>query len=67
MAETNDIGLTLFVANKKIKFVYESSQEVKYKKFMLLSTIIGLSCLSPTGNFVLKVRLTNKLLSRFMI
>ena len=29
MAETNDIGLTLFVANKKIKFVYESSQEVK--------------------------------------
>ena len=55
MAETNEIGLNLFIANKKVKFVFDQNQEAKYKKFLLLSTIIGLSTLSYTGNMVLKV------------
>ncbi len=70
MLGTDEIGLTLFIANKRVKFRFGFSQEVKYKKFLLLSTIIGLSCLSIKGTFVIKVMLTyNKLTLtfRFMI
>jgi len=64
MSATDGSGLTLFIANKKITFVYDSSQEVKYKKFLLLSTIIGLGCLSTGGNLVIKVIIKSN--KRFM-
>lgn len=55
LEKTDGIGVTLFMARKFLKFDKEINQEIKYKKFMLLNTIIGLGVLSTGGNFVLKI------------
>lgn len=53
--KTDESGVTLFVARKLIKFEKEFNQEIKYKKFLLLNVILGLSVLSEGGNFVIKI------------
>ena len=53
--KSEDIGISLFIAKKHVKFRKELSQEIKLKKFFLLNTIIALSVLSKGGNFVIKI------------
>ena len=48
-------GVSLYIAKKFIKFKKEFSQELKYKKFLFLNVIIGLSVLSKGGNLVIKI------------
>jgi hypothetical protein len=48
-------GVNLYIARKYIKFKKELNQELKYKKFLLLNTILALSVLSKGGNFVIKL------------
>lgn len=53
-AEENG-GISLFIARKFIKFEKEFSQEIKYKKFLLVNIILGLSVLCEGGTFVIKI------------
>lgn len=55
ITNTDGVGVSLFLARKFIKFKKEFNQEIKYKKFLLLNLIIGLSTLSKGGNFVIKI------------
>ena len=45
----------LFIARKVIKFNPDYSQEIKYKKFLLINTLLAFKCLSNGGNFIIKL------------
>ena len=45
----------LFVARKVIRFNPDYSQEIKYKKFFLINTLLAFKCLSYGGNFIIKL------------
>jgi len=55
LENTDGFGISLFIAKKFIKFRKDFSQELKYKKFLLLNVILGLSVLSKGGNLVIKI------------
>jgi hypothetical protein len=55
LENTDGFGISLYIAKKFLKFRKEFSQELKYKKFLLLNVIIGLSVLSKGGNLVIKI------------
>jgi hypothetical protein len=53
--KSDGFGVNLYLARKFIKFKKEFNQELKYKKFFLLNTILALSVLSKGGNFIIKL------------
>ena len=55
LGNTDGFGISLYIARKFLKFRKEFSQELKYKKFLLLNVIMGLSVLSKGGNLVIKI------------
>jgi hypothetical protein len=55
MSNTEGIGVSLYMARKFLKFKKEFNSEIKYKKFLLLNTILALSTLSKGGNCVIKI------------
>ena len=45
----------LFIARKVISFNPDYSQELKYKKFLLINTLLAFKCLAHGGNFIIKL------------
>jgi len=55
MEETDEMGLSLFIAKKNIKFNKEFSQEIQMKKFLLINLILAFSTLTREGNLIIKI------------
>lgn len=53
--KNNGYKVNLYIARKVIKFDPNSSQEIKYKKFLLINILLALKVLSKDGNFVIKL------------
>lgn len=51
----NDDPVNLYIARKVIKFDPKSSQEIKYKKFLLINILLALKILAKDGNFIIKL------------
>ena len=47
--------INLYIARKVIKFESDSSQEIKYKKFLLINILLALKTLAKSGNFIIKL------------
>ena len=47
--------VNLFVARKVLDFSPDSSQEVRYKKFLLTNTLVALKLLTNNGHFIIKL------------
>ena len=46
--------INLYIARKVIKFEPNSNQEIRYKKFLLVNTLLALKLLTNTGNLIFK-------------
>ncbi len=55
LEETDEMGLSLFIAKKKIQFNKDLSQEIQYKKFLLTNLILAFSTLTREGNLIMKI------------
>lgn len=55
LEETDEMGLSLYIAKKNIKFNKEYSQEIQYKKFLLTNLILAFSTLTREGNLIMKI------------
>jgi hypothetical protein len=53
--KTDGDMVNLYIARKVINFDPDSSQEIKYKKFLLINTLLAFKCLAREGNFVIKL------------
>ena len=53
--KTNGYKVNLFIARKVIKFSPDSAQEIKYKKFLLVNTLLAFKVLNTDGNFIIKL------------
>ena len=53
--KTQENMVNLYIARKVIEFNPDYSQEIKYKKFLLINTLLAFKCLSYGGNFVIKL------------
>ena len=53
--KTQENMVNLYIARKVIKFNPDYSQEIKYKKFLLINTLLAFKCLSYGGNFIIKL------------
>ena len=47
--------LDLFIARKVIPFNPKYSQEIRYKKFFLINTLLAFKCLAKDGNLIIKL------------
>ena len=52
---TNGYMINLYIARKVIKFEPDSSQEIKYKTFLLINILLAFKMLNPGGNFIIKL------------
>ena len=53
--KTDEYKVNLFIARKVIKFSPDSAQEIKYKKFLLVNTLLAFKVLNNGGNFIIKL------------
>ena len=53
--KTQENMVNLYIARKVIEFNPDYSQEIKYKKFLLINTLLAFKCLSFGGNFIIKL------------
>ena len=53
--KTDKYKVNLYIARKVIKFSPDSSQEIKYKKFLLVNTLLAFKTLNNGGNFIIKL------------
>ena len=53
--KTGDIMVDLYIARKVINFNPDYSQEIKYKKFLLMNTLLAFKTLAYGGNFIIKL------------
>ena len=53
--KTQENMVNLYIARKVIEFNPDYSQEIKYKKFLLINTLLAFKCLSYGGNFIIKL------------
>ena len=54
-AQTEGNMVDLFIARKVIDFNPDYSQEIQYKKFFLINTLLAFKCLAKDGNFIIKL------------
>ena len=57
LLKTSNLGISFYIARKKLQIKSEYFSEMKYKKFLLLNLILSFSTLSKGGNLVIKVRI----------
>ncbi len=55
MDKLENYGVNLFIARKFIKYSPDYSQEMKYRKFMLINIILCFELLNKGGYFILKI------------
>ena len=53
--ETNSYNVNLYIARKVVRFAPDSSQEIKYKKFLLINILLAFKTLNQGGNFIIKL------------
>lgn len=53
--KTDGYNVNLYIARKIIRFDPYSSQEIKYKKFFLINTLLAFKILNSGGNFIIKL------------
>ena len=53
--KTDGYKVNLYIARKVIKFSPDSSQEIRYKKFLLINTLLAFKTLNTGGNFIIKL------------
>ena len=53
--KTDGYKVNLYIARKVIKFSPDSSQEIRYKKFLLVNTCLAFKLLNNGGNFIIKL------------
>ncbi len=53
--KTSGYMINLYIARKVIKFEPDSSQEIKYKKFLLINILLAFKLLNTGGNFIIKL------------
>ena len=53
--KTDGYMVNLYIARKVIKFEPNSSQEIKYKKFLLINILLAFKMLNHEGNFIIKL------------
>ena len=53
--KTDGYKVNLYIARKVIKFNPESSQEIRYKKFLLVNTLLAFKILNNGGHFIIKL------------
>ena len=53
--KTDGYKVNLYIARKTIKFSPDSSQEIKYKKFLLINILLAFKVLNNGGNFIIKL------------
>ena len=53
--QTEENMVDLFIARKVIDFNPDYSQEIQYKKFFLINTLLAFKCLARDGNFIIKL------------
>ena len=53
--KTEEYKVNLYIARKTIKFSPDASQEIKYKKFLLINILLAFKVLNSGGNFIIKL------------
>ena len=53
--KTDGYKVNLYIARKVIKFSPDSSQEIRYKKFLLVNTLLAFKLLNNGGHFIIKL------------
>ena len=53
--KTEGYMVNLYIARKVIPFSPDYSQEIRYKKFLLINTLLAFKCLNNGGNFIIKL------------
>ena len=53
--KTEPGGINLYIARKVIKYIHNESQEMKYRKFFLINTLLAFKMLNNGGNYIIKL------------
>ena len=53
--KTEQGGINLYIARKVIKYIHNESQEMKYRKFFLINTLLAFKMLNNGGNYIIKL------------
>jgi hypothetical protein len=55
LVKTSNLGISFYLARKKLSISSDYFPETKYKKFLFLNILLSFSTLSKGGNLVIKV------------